>query len=169
MWYETDQIVCIIWRFSKTNPLSCHSFCWKSMLHNPFWSLPCPLHGPFRDFKPRGLWLQTKILPWGSWGRWLTLISDPVLWETEQPWKKKHEFAEEDMEKSLKRKHGETFSDLHPKKQLAWQTTIGFISVMSSQDVLLMTSRMVEPALPILDESKEFFRKKSCSLGRSHY
>lgn len=88
MWYETDQIVCIIWRFSKTNPLSCHSFCWKSMLHNPFWSLPCPLHGPFRDFKPRGLWLQTKILPWGSWGRWLTLISDPVLWETEQPWKK---------------------------------------------------------------------------------
>lgn len=31
--------------------------------------------------------------------------------------------------------------------------------------VLLMTSRMVEPALPILDESKEFFRRKSCRLG----
>ena len=46
----------------------------------------------------------TKILPWGSCGRWLTLISDPVLWGTEQTWnKKKHgSLGEGRHEKSLK-------------------------------------------------------------------
>ena len=47
---------------------------------------------------------------------------------------------------------GENKKSWKPPPRLAWQTTIGFISVLSSQDVLLMTSRMVEPALPILDE-----------------
>ena len=111
----TDQIVCIIWRFSFPKQIHCPVIPFVGfMLHNLFVIAMSPARPRFEISRLEGFHC-TKILPWGSCGRWLTLISDPVLWETEQPWKKKHEFAEEDMEKSLKRKHGETFSDLHPK------------------------------------------------------
>ena len=108
----TDQIVCIIWRFSKTNPLSCHSLCWLHVL-TTFLSLPCPLHGPFRDFKPRRASIATnQDTPLRLVGQVVDFDIRPCpVRNNQQPWNKKNN--EFERRKTWKSTQKEAWRDFH--------------------------------------------------------